>query len=254
MAIRNWTSGAGAIALAAALVGVAVQTVRLDAARGKAVRAAVVSDSIAAAGDTSRTLSYDRLLGDSLRAVQRRAFQAEQRSDELDRALGLERAAKVQLSTLVSGLKASVQSETVFVTNGDSVRRAVFDVREPPYAVHADVAIPEPPGPARIDLRVALDTLGLDVRIGCGSTRGEAVRPAFVTVVAPAWAFVRLGRVEQAVGVCSPLAVNAASGRRLVLRSLVERFGVSVGYAATRSSSGTVVAGPGVVAGIKVWP
>lgn len=254
MELRNWTSGAGAIALTAALAAVGVQTMRLDAARTRAVRAALVSDSLESARDTSRTLLYGRVLGDSLRAVQRRAIQARQRSDELDRALGLERAARVQLSTLVSGLKASVQSETVFVTRGDSVMRATFDVREAPYTVHAEVALSAPPARGRIDLRVGLDTLGLELRVGCGIAGPEGVRSASVTVVGPAWVSVRLGKVEQAVGVCSPAAANAGRWRRSTLRSLVERFGVSVGYAAAQSPSGTVLAGLGALVGIRVWP
>ena len=105
-----------------------------------------------------------------------------------------------------------------------------------------------------MDVRVGLDTLGLEVRIGCGSEQSQGVRSAIVTVVGPPWASVQLGRVEQAPSVCSPAAVTMASGRWTGLWHFVERFGVSVGYAAARTPSGAVVAGPGLIAGFRVWP
>jgi hypothetical protein len=39
-----------------------------------------------------------------------------------------------------------------------------------------------------MEVQVALDTLALEVRIGCGAERPEGVRPATVTVVGPTWA------------------------------------------------------------------
>jgi hypothetical protein len=246
-------------ALVAALAVAGVQSVRLDAARVRCVRAAMVADSAAAARDTTRVVPLigrgDKPLFDSLRVVQRRAMQIGQRADALDRALGLERVVRARLETTVGELRRSGVAETVLVTTaGDSVRRAVFDVRQAPYTVHAEVVLPQAPKRALMELRVALDTLGLDVRIGCGSAALESVRPASVSVAAPAWANVRLGRVEQAPEVCARGVFGDHDERWSVLRSISRRFGVTVGYVAARAENGTVTAGPGIGLGFRLWP
>jgi hypothetical protein len=105
-----------------------------------------------------------------------------------------------------------------------------------------------------MEVSVELDTLALDVRLGCGDVGTEGVRPASVTAVGPAWALIRLSRVEQAPTVCSASPRATDSERWSGLVRFVERFGVSVGYAAARSSNGNVVAGPGLVAGFRIWP
>src|ERR1019366_4271595 len=79
-------------------------------------------------------------------------------------------------------------------------RRGAVGLRSAPYTVHADVALPPPPGAGRMDVRVDLDTLALEMRIGCGPAGASGVRPASVTTVAPAWASVRPDRVGQAPG------------------------------------------------------
>jgi hypothetical protein len=220
----------------------------------RAHQAALAQDTVEAARDTSRALPMEGVLGDSLRAAQRRAIQVEQRADRLDATLSLERVARERLEASVVALRTSVKSDTVYVTRADDARHAVFDARQPPYTVHADVSLPEPPARGRMDVRVELDTLALDVRVGCGAAGNEGVRPAAVTVVGPAWALMRLSRVEQAPSVCSASPRATGGERWSGLLRFVERFGVSVGYAATRSTSGTVVAGPGLAAGFRIWP
>ena len=254
MDFNRWTGHAGAIAIAAAVAAALVQTVRLHEARNGAVRSAVDSDRREATADTTRALSYIEVLGDSLRAVQRRSVQAIQKSDKLDRALGLERAVRARLAAVVARLEGSARSDTVFVARGDSARRAVFDVREAPWTVHAAVVLPGPPALGSMEVRVAMDTLGLEVRVGCGAAGPAGVRPAMVNVVGPRWANVRLGKVEQALGVCSAAAVNGAAGRWSLVRAFFGRVGIGVGYAAVRGGDGAVLAGPGVVAGVRVWP
>jgi hypothetical protein len=228
----------------------------------KAKQAVLAQDTVEAARDTSRALPLIGVLGDSLRAAQRRAAQVEQRADRLDATLKLERMAREQVEASVVALRATVRSDTVFVasteglrsTKGDSVRSAAFDLRQEPYTVHADVSLPEPPAPGRMEVSVELDTLALDVRVGCGAAGGGGVRPASVTVVGPVWALIRLSRVEQAPSVCSAPPRAAEGQRWSALRRFVERFGVSVGYAAARSPTGSVLAGPGLAAGFRIWP
>jgi hypothetical protein len=216
---------------------------------------ALARDAVEAAADTSREVRASiAVLGDSLRVAQRRAVQAQQRSDALDRALGLERAAQVRMRAQIDGLSARVRSETVYVSATDGVRRAAFDVRQAPYSVHADVVLPAPPDSGRMDVQVTVDSIALDVRLGCGAAGTAGVRPATVTVVAPRWAAVRLGRVEQAAAVCSGMVRKPANGFPVSIRRLVERVGVTAGFGLTRDASGVVIAGPGVMIGVRAWP
>ena len=202
------------------------------------------------------------VLGDSLRAAQRRAVQVAQRADKLDAALRLERAARERLEASVVAVRSTVRSDTVYLTrgvgvrraSGDSVRRAAFDLRREPYTVHADVSVPEPPAQGRMDVSVELDALALDVRVSCSPERSEAVRPASVTVVGPAWASIQLGTMEQAPPVCAVPAARTESAVRNAVRSFVSRFGLSIGYAAARTPNGSVFAGPGLTVGFRVWP
>ena len=229
----------------------------------RVAQAVLAQDTVEAARDTSRVLSIEGVLGDSLRAAQRRAIQVGQRADRLDAALGLERVARERLEVSIVALRATVKSDTVVDDTrsvgvrraiGDGVRREAFDLRQEPYTVHADVSLPEPPAPGRMDVSVELDTLALEVRVGCGAATSSGVRTASVTVVGPAWALMRLNRVEQAPSVCSASSRAAEGARWSAFMRFVERFGLSVGYAAARSSSGAVVAGPGLAAGFRIWP
>jgi hypothetical protein len=231
--------------------------------QARAAQALLAQDTVEAARDTNRALPLIGVLGDSLRAAQRRAIQVEQRADKLDATLKLERVARERLEASVVALRITVKSDSsiddsrgvgVRRSRGDSVRRAIFDLRQAPYTVHADVALPEAPARGRMEVSVELDTLAFDVRVGCGAAGIEGVRPASVTVVGPAWALMRLSRVEQAPSVCSAPPRAPASERWSGLLRFAERFGVSVGYAAARSSTGTVVAGPGLAAGFRIWP
>lgn len=84
------------------------------------------------------------LLGDSLRMAERLVVQGTQRANALDRALGRERRARYQMLAAVDSLSALAAGAPVANDSAD-VRRARFDVREAPYTIAADVAIPVGP-------------------------------------------------------------------------------------------------------------
>jgi hypothetical protein len=179
--------------------------------------------------------------------VSRRAVQTAQRADELDRAIGVERVIRDRLQARIVGLNATVRSETVFtaVTAAhDSVRRGVFVVREAPYKARAEVELPAAPEVGRMRLHVELDTIGMEVRVGCGARDAAGVRAATATVIAPKWVEVQLARVEQGIGVCSPMPSTPS-----LIARMVARVGVSVGYGIVRDAVGV-----GVLAGVRVWP
>jgi len=181
---------------------VALQTWRLDRAEARAQVAALARDSAEASADSTRAVSArtQALLGAELSAVQRRAVQQRQRADSLDRALGLERRARVRVELRADSLQA-VATAAVTADSADGVRRSRFEVREPPYTATADVALPRPPATGSLSLRVGLDPAPLEVRIGCAAPRG-GIRPATVTAVGPRWLALELASVEQDPAVC----------------------------------------------------
>ena len=236
----------------------AVAGVRSIRGPGAPSAAALAADTLEAAADSTRHIHMkDAALGDSLQLVERRAVQAEQKADALDRALALERVARDRLEVRIARLARVVRSDTLFIdrpAGTDEIRRAEFRLREAPYTIGATVALPPPPGRGTMDVKVEVDTLGLELRLGCGPPNGLGVRRATASVVAPAWAAVRLDRVEQLPSVCARSSPEQSSGFANGWRHLVSRVGFSVGYAATRQASGAVVAGPALLFGVRVWP
>lgn len=194
----------GLVVLALVLLAgaIALQTWRLGRAEARAQVAALARDSAEAAADSTRAASarVQALLGAELVAVQRRAVQQRQRADSLDRALELERRARVLVELRADSLVA-VATAAVTADSADSVRRARFEVREPPYTATADVALPRPPATGHLSLRVGLDPAPLEIRIGCGTPR-EGIRPATVTAVGPRWLSLELASIEQDPVVC----------------------------------------------------
>ena len=254
MIFGKWGNRLFVLLFVAVTIGSLVQTRRLEEARQVVSTVALRADSLAAARDSTRVIHIEGVVAGDLMAVQRRAVQAEQRVDSLDRALGQVRAGWAQFRTSVRGLNAMAKSETVYVSATDSARHATFDLRQAPYTVHAAVEAPPAPAPWTMAARVDLDTIAMDARVGCGRADRNGVRSAALTVVGPTWASVRLGRVEQLPEVCTAPDRVARSGLRALLGDVVGRLGVSVGYGVARQASGAVVAGPGVLAGIRVWP
>jgi len=192
----------GFIGIVLLCVALAVQTWRLGRAEDRARQAALARDSAEAAADSTRAASarVQAVLGAELAAVQRRAVQQRQRADSLDRALGLERRGRFLVELRADSLRA-MATAAVTADSADSVRRARFEVREPPYTATADVALPRPPASGQLSLRVGLDPAPLEVRIGCGRPR-EGIRPATVTAVGPRWLSLELVSVEQDPTVC----------------------------------------------------
>ena len=254
MIYGTWGNRVFVLLFVAVAVGLLVQTRRLEDTQNVSATLALKADTLAATLDTTRRVNMPGVLADSLAVVQRRAIQAAQRVDSLDRALGLARAGWAQFRTSVSALRAVTRSETVYVSASDSARRATFDVRHEPYTVHAAVDAPPAPNQWTMDVRVELDTIAMEARVGCGSAGAEGVRPATLTVIAPTWASVKLGRVTQSPIVCSSGASQTVRGARQVFRGFVGRLGVSIGYTVARENSGAVVAGPGLMVGLRIWP
>jgi hypothetical protein len=213
-------------------VTVRVEEHRLGRERERVTALALQAGNVAAERDSTRNVAVSErkvaeLLGDSLRVAERLVVQGTQRADALDRALGRERRARYQMVATVDSLSRAVGSAAV-VEAADDVRRARFDVRRAPYTIGADVAIPAPPDSARLAIDVALDPIPVGVRVGCGAPDRDGIRAATVDAVAPAWATVRLERLEQVPEVCAspaPTSYAKRGERQFAFSPLTAGFG-----------------------------
>lgn len=227
----------------------ALQNERLHRAQAEAFRLALVADTLAAARDTSKELHLALgVLADSLHIVERRALQVAQARDALDRQLHVRRIARDSVVVRERVLDRSVTSIAPQVLR-DSARRAAFDIRSPPYTVHAEVIVPGKTSEdsATMKLRVVLDSIPMEVRLSCGERVLAGVRPAVVTVSGPQWAQLHLARVEQEAELC---AVNVApQDSKSSLAFLLERVSAFAGYGIARR--GVM---PMLGVGVRLWP
>lgn len=185
------------------LLALLVQSWRLHRAWEEARSIAFVADSIRAANDSTRELSEreKKALGDSLTGVRKLVVQTTQRADALDRALKAERKARleatVSLPTLDTALVGAVRD------SGD-VRVGRFESHSPPFQVRAVVALPPPPEPGQMALRVVVDPIPVGMRLACGVKGVGGVRSAEVVMTGPQWAVFDIGQVTQAREICNP--------------------------------------------------
>ena len=237
-----------AIVLLIAALG--VEAVRGTRARMASWRAVFARDSIEAARDTTHEVEI-AALHDSVRVFVRRAEQQEQRADGLDGALGARRLALLNARVRIAALDTVVRTDTVRVTV-DSGRRSKFTVRREPYTLSGEVSSRHGDGGDSVSVSVQLDSMPLQVRVSCAPAAGRPVQRALAVVVAPRWAHVVLGDVEQSPAVCNPNVDKPTAGSRL--GTLLRRFGVAVGEGIVVQTNGQVVMRPAILAGFRVWP
>jgi len=177
----------------------------------RAAQAALAKSNLEAEQDSTRIASATQeILGDSMRAVERRAVQEEQKADSIDLALRRERLLKANLEARVRELTNVVVASDVPVTvdSGD-VRKASLDYRKVPWTVQLDVALPPPPQVALWTInKIGIDPLRLEVRPGCGPPDEHGIRPATVAVIGPEWAPIDITRVTQSAELCQSPALQ----------------------------------------------
>jgi hypothetical protein len=224
---------------------IVVQQALLDHADHRTQAAGLVRDSAEAVHDTTRVIVVDTSGVDSAKVWQRRAVQEAQRADALDRALSEERVARAEVAIATP----TVDTAVALPASGTTEM-----IRQGPYTIEVDHPIlTAADSGSVVGLRVALDTLRLGVRLGCGAAARDGVRPASVSVSGPSWARVRLDRVEQDPAVCLS-AGSTDVGTAGTLRSLIRRVGVTVGYGALLTTDGALAVRPIVGIGLRVWP
>jgi hypothetical protein len=218
---------------------------------------ALHADSIEAARDTSRAVLFSgtvAALGDSVRFYQRRVIQRAQVADSLDRALGLERAARYRVEAQVTALRAEARAVVQASPDSTDVRTAKFGIRQEPFYIEAAVTLPRPPAEGTINARVVVDSAVFEARVGCGAAGPTGVRAATLSLAGPKWVEVRLAKLEQDARVCSPADRGAEDRRTSLLMRVASRISVTAGYGAVVTADGRMLFGPSVGVGWKVWP
>jgi hypothetical protein len=210
------------VGLVAALVlTVRIEERRLGAQRRRVAAAMLVVSNEGAARDTTRDVATQnarvaKLLGDSLRMVEKQVVQVSQKRDALDRALGRERVARYSATAVVDSLERVVAvKDSVVRDAARDVRIARFDVREEPYTIAAEVELPPTPDSAKMRVKVAVDPIPIEARVTCAEI-GRGAREAAVSVRTPAWATVRIGTVSQSPEVCAAPQRASELARRLM--------------------------------------
>ncbi len=209
------------------------------------------ADSTEAARDSGRAVRI-ALLGDSVRLYQRRILQMHQRSDSVDRALGLERATRFKIAAEVTELRT--QTSATVTAEPDDARSASFRARDGPFHIDALATLPRAPGDGQMTLRVAIDTALIEARIGCGPAGAAGVSPATLSVVGPKWMALRLGQLEQEPRVCSPGEPPQRQTRERLAARIAHRIRLGVGYGAVLAPDGRVIRGPAATAIWSIWP
>jgi hypothetical protein len=205
--------------LLCATLGISIRTeeARLERQRARTTAVALQLENAVAARDSTRDVALEngtvaRLLGDSLRSVEKRVVQIAQKADVLDDALERERFATYELNATIDSLRQSAAAVSTVSARSDA-RSATFNVRQEPFTVRAEVEMPPPPDSATLYMRIHVDPLNVQARVTCSEPNPWGVRSATVGTIAPPWADVRLGQVEQSPEVCNSDLRRRASRR-----------------------------------------
>lgn len=195
------------LAITAGVLGIIIAVLlwRLSSERRAHQEQAFRADSIAAALDTTRAVSAraQKVLGDSLRGVERRAVQVVGITpDELDKAL---KRYSTSIVATIATIKPLIVDKTAPVTVDTALgeRKATFVVDSAPYHVRAAVALPAPPASGRIGLSVRLDTAKVSYRIQCGKATAGGVKPASVEINSPPWLPISIASAQTTQDVCN---------------------------------------------------
>lgn len=131
---------------------------------------------------------------------QRRAYQESMKADGLDKKLHQESKVREQLSLTIDSLNTRLYGAISVDSSG--ARIAQFHTYKAPFTVDIGVRLPAPPDTGVADVKVAVDTAYVGVRVGCGKAK-DGVKPASVTVSSPKWLNVNIDSATQDVGVCN---------------------------------------------------
>jgi hypothetical protein len=211
LSLRSWAT---IVSVALLVAVVRIEEGRLAGARQRTGELALEASNVRAERDSTRLVGagserVQRLLRDSLQLAERLVIQKTQRQDELDRALRRERIARYSASVSSDSLAAVARGQ-VTTSSAESVRtvrRASFHIRQVPYTLTAEVALPQAPDTGVMAVQVLLDTMHLEARVGCAAPDPNGIREATVSVTGPRWATLAFERVEHSPELCASPAL-----------------------------------------------
>ena len=211
MMIRNYAFGTLLLILVACATWMSHASNQLSRAYIRERALALKASNLEAVHDTTRNLAREnahvaKLLGDSLRAYEKRVVQQAQPADPLDSADGISRSAMYGM-----GFKLGEFFGKLTKPFRDTVP---FHLRQEPYTVNATVSRPPVGDSVTLAVIVALDTIPMTVRIGCRDPGDAGTRVASVMLTTPPWAVVRFGDVQQDPGICNPRVWEDSPARR----------------------------------------
>ena len=174
---------------------------RLAHEQQEKIRYAFKADSAMAEADTTKIMMIQQGLFHVKRAIQMK-----QERDSVDRALRMERQAKLELVTRIRWLNDTLSG--VHVPSPDSSTRvAEFNEYREPYTIKARATLPQV-APPTLAVEVRLDSIPLSLRLGC--QKGDGIRTASVVAQGPTWASLRIAAVNQSPEICNPTVAPAA--------------------------------------------
>ena len=161
---------------------------QLHKAHAEQERLALAESNARAAADVTRQVSAkaQKVLGDSLAAVERLVVQKEIKQDALDVVLNRVAVLTTRLDATIASLNVKNRPGTTVVVDSKDVRSSTFKVDSTPYHVVASVRMPPPPAPGAIDLAVRMDTIFMRPRLQCGPAV-NGIHPATILVETPTW-------------------------------------------------------------------
>jgi hypothetical protein len=147
-----------------------------------------------------------KVLGDSITAVTRLAFQIEQERDRLDQALKIQRTAIAGIRVEIASLRTAITSKAPVIESTEGVRSASFTVKEPPFRGSVDVSLPKPPAAGSLKLGISIDPAPIGLRLGCLDARSgdNGIRRATAVLTGPVWLKATIDSVSQSPEICNP--------------------------------------------------
>lgn len=227
--------------IVALLLAIGISRWQLHRAQAAGEKNALRASNAIASADVTRKTALSqrdalRILGDSLRAVERLAVQQPKgpARDAFDRATDRTSVARGDVTVQPRRIDATAASSPTTQLEGD-VRSAHFEVDSARYKATVDVEVPKPPLVATLRLGVSLPPIRLQPRWQCGKPDAGGIRPATLALIAPEGYEVTIGPLEADVHQCNPAfgkprglrvplwTVGAAAGAGLVAGVLISR-------------------------------
>lgn len=145
---------------------------------------------------------------DSVTFYTRRVLQIREMADSLSKALALKPAVVIQTMVHVDTVTIH-DTKVVVVVDSSGARTIDTKLRQEPYTATIHAELPAPPALGKVSASIALDSIPISLRVGCGDPVG-GIRPAWVAATAPNWARLGIDRPKADPDVC-----NASAGIKL---------------------------------------